>query len=222
MGHSPVNGRALPVFLFAACAIPAIFGSYRAAEIIMTCHWSFDFLPDMVDRLPLFLHVVGAVGFLVLGALQVLPGFRRRHPVWHRRAGRIALPLGFIGALSGLWMTLAHPGISGPLLHWGRVFASTIWTLAMALSVWGILRRNFRAHGRWMIRAYALALPAGTLAFFLLPLVLILGEEGHDLLFETVQVLAWPLHLTVAEWIIRRREIPLSTRAPRIAPPQVT
>ena len=206
MGHSPVNGRALPIFLLAACAIPTIFGMIRAGEIIITGHWTFDFVADVVDRLPLFLHVVGAVGFLVLGAFQVLPGFRHRHPIWHRRSGPVAIPLGIIGAVSGLWMTLAHGEISGPLLFWGRIGASCVWIGAMALSVGAITHRDFRAHGRWIIRAYALALPAGTLAFILLPMVMILGEDGHDLLFEVVQVLAWPLHLAAAEWIIRRRD----------------
>ncbi len=59
-----------------------------------------------------------------------------------------------------------------------------------------------------MIRAFALALPAGTLAFVLFPIVLLIGEEGNDLVFEIVQVVAWPVHLAVAEYFIRRPKPP--------------
>ena len=38
--------------------------------------------------LPLVLHIVGAIVFVLAGIFQFLPRFRRRHPAWHRRAGR--------------------------------------------------------------------------------------------------------------------------------------
>jgi len=203
MGPQPVNGKLLPAFFIIACLIPFSFGSYRLFEIIVTGSFSLELAPDHVDRIPLFLHVLGALGFLVIGAMQILPGLRYRHPSWHRRAGRLAAPLGLIGALAGLWMTLLHPEISSALLYWGRLGASAFWILAIGLGIYAINRRDFKSHGTWMIRAYAIALPAGTLAFVLLPFVLILGEEGHEVLLDAIQVLAWPIHLAVAEWLIQ-------------------
>ena len=35
--------------------------------------------------------------FLVLGALQVWPSFRRRRPAWHRWSGRVLVPAGLAG-----------------------------------------------------------------------------------------------------------------------------
>lgn len=34
-------------------------------------------------------HIVGATVFGLVGALQFVPRYRRRHRGWHRRAGRI-------------------------------------------------------------------------------------------------------------------------------------
>lgn len=205
MGHSPVNGRLLPTFLGFACLVPTGFGIFRALDIARSGDWALRFVADAVDHLPLFLHVIGASAFVVLGAIQILPGTRHRHPRWHQRAGRFVAPAGLIGAVSGVWMTLAHPAISGELLYWGRLASGSAWTVFILLSLAMIGRRNFKAHGRWMIRAYALALPAGTLAFILLPIVLIWGEENTEHLGEVIQVIAWALHLAVAEWLIQRK-----------------
>ena len=213
MGHSPVNGKALPTLFALSLLAPLGFGSFRAVEIIISQEWALKFAMDHVDRAPLFMHVIGSGLFLLLATFQILPGTRARRPQWHRRAGKFAIAFGLIGAISGLWMTLLHPSISGPVLFWGRAAASAAWAIFLLLGVWCISKRDFKAHGRWMIRATALALPAGTLAFFLFPLVLIFGEDGLDLFYEVVQVLAWVLHLAVAEWLIRRK-LPRALPAP--------
>lgn len=204
MGAKPVNRLLLPALLATACLVPTGFGLYRMGEILVTGHFAFDFLADRVDRLPLFVHVLGGLGFLILGASQVLPQIRHARPRMHRRLGRIALPMGYLGAVAGLWMTLTHPGISTALLHWGRIGAASFWLLALSLGLRAILQRDFRRHGRWMLRAYAIALPAGTLPFILLPIVAITGEAENVLLADAIQVAAWPLHVGLAEWIIRR------------------
>ena len=101
-------------------------------------------------------------------------------------------------------MTLFHRDISTELLFAGRLFASSFWLVALILAVKAIKAKAVADHKAWMIRAYAITMPAATLAIVLLPMVLIMGEEGHEMLFEFVQVLAWPLHLAIAELIIRR------------------
>jgi len=212
MGHAPVTGRAVPIFLIAACIIPATFGSFRIYQVLLDGPFVLKYLADQVDNPPLLLHMIGAIAFLILGAMQVLPGIRARNIGLHRRLGRVAAPMGIIGAVSGVWMTLLHPDISGPILYYGRLLSGTAWAVFILVSLRFVLRRDIKRHRNWMIRAYALALPAGTLAFFLLPVVLIIGEEGNERVLELIQVVAWPVHLAIAEWIIRRRP----ARAPSI------
>lgn len=205
MTRNSVNGYALPIFFALACLAPVVFGTIRAVGIIGQSDWAPQFTATQVDNLPLFLHVTASGLFMVLACLQILPGFRARHRRWHRRAGKLAIPAALIGALSGLWMALIHTDISGPLLFAGRIIASGAWAGFVLTAIWQLGKRNFAAHGRWMIRAFALVLPAGTLAFILFPIVLLIGEDGHALVFEIVQVAAWIIHLGVAEYLIRRR-----------------
>lgn len=50
--------------------------------------------------LPLMMHIVGATTYALLVILQFLPRFRRRHPTWHRRAGRVLAVAGLPVVLS--------------------------------------------------------------------------------------------------------------------------
>ena len=204
MGINPVNSRILPAFLIFACFVPAVFGSYRIGAIIYEANWMPVYAADHVDQLPLFMHVIGSVGFLLLGAAQMWLGLRQVAPVLHRRSGRFAAILGLIGAASGIWMTLLHGQISGPLLFWGRLAASTAWASCIVLGIAAILRRDVPNHRAWMIRAFALSLPAGTLAFILIPVMLIFGEQS-EFAGEVIQVAAWPVHVAVAEFFARQK-----------------
>jgi len=212
MGRLPVNDKLLIALLAACCAVPAIGSGYRMVEIAMTGHWRLECLADQVDRLPLFIHAGGAMLFLALGAAQMVPGLRTRHMHWHRTAGRIAAIAGIIGALSGLWLTLAHPAISTPVLFYARMGASAVWLVSVILAIWYIRSKRIAQHRAWMMRAFAMALPAGTLVFILLPVVLVFGEEGNEIMLEAVQAAAWPLHLAIAEWLIRRKPKPQTAK----------
>ena len=192
------------VGLFLACVIPLGAGAYRGTTLILEWDWSPVFLRDHVDNLPLFIHVVGAAVFYVLAAAQILPRVGERYPRWHRRAGRVAVLAGIAGAASSTWLTLLHPDARGPVLFYGRIVFGPLWTLFLVLGICAIRRRDFAGHRDWMIRAFAVAMPAGTLIVFILPLYLILGEVS-EVLDESVQSGAWVVHLSIAEYLIRRK-----------------
>ena len=64
-------------------------------------------------------HILGSAVFALVGAVQFVPAIRRRHPGWHRRAGRALAVAGLMVAGSALWLTLFYdpqPG-TGPLLY---------------------------------------------------------------------------------------------------------
>lgn len=205
MGRLPVNDKVLIGALFLGCLIPTTAGTYRALTILTSNNWAFEWAADHVDYVPLLFHVVASVVFLCIAAGQMVPGLRVRFMRWHRRAGRVAAVAGAIGALSGIWLTLAHPGISGPVLYFGRLGASTFWLISVILAVHFVMTHRVDLHRAWMIRAFAMALPAGTLAFILIPFIVVFGEEGNATLLEAVQAGSWPFHLLVAEWFIRRK-----------------
>ena len=192
------------VALLALCVVPVVAGAARLTCIATgeTCHDSARFAAAPA---PLVLHIATALPFCILGTLQISGAFRRGWPRWHRNAGRVLAPIGFLAAISGIALTLLYqPGANdGSLLFGLRLVVGSAMYLALVLAVEAIPRRDFQRHGAWMIRAYAIAMGAGTQVFVLLPWALLLGP-ADTLTRALLMGLAWLMNLAIAEWSIRR------------------
>ena len=99
------RGWWVQVLLLALVLIPIVAGTSRLVElsggpVVLPRNPRVDASP-----LPVVVHIVSAIGYAVLGAFQFSSGLRRRHPGWHRSAGRVLVVLGLAVALSALWMT---------------------------------------------------------------------------------------------------------------------
>ncbi len=194
----------VPVALAALSAIPLISGALRLLQLaggpeVLPAEERFAGFP-----LPVALHILGAATYVLLGTLQFVPRFRRRHRTWHRRAGLILIVAGLVVAASALGMTLLYatkPG-TGDLLFVLRLVFGCGMVSCLVLGFTAIRRRDIPAHRAWMIRAYAIALAAGTQAFTqgLGGALFGTGELRGDL----AQGAGWVINLAVAEWIIRR------------------
>ncbi len=132
--------------------------------------------------------------------------FRLRRNGWHRAAGRILIPCGLVAALSGLWMARSSPWPAGDgqILYVERLVFGSAMVLSIALSVVAVRRINFRAHGRWMLRAYAIGLGSGTQVLTHLPWFLIMGDTPSETPRAVLMGAGWVINVVVAEWIIRR------------------
>jgi hypothetical protein len=90
-------------------------------------------------------------------------------------------------------------------------------TLAIALSVLSIRRRDFEAHSAWSLRAYAIGMGAGTQVLTHIIGALVVGNV--DILERALMMGAgWVINLVVAEFVIYRqsavrfnRQMPAST-----------
>lgn len=204
----------LPVALLALSLVPVVGGSVRLATVAM----GIEVIPGnarfFAAPVAVTIHIVSVSVFCVLGAFQVSGPMRRRNPMWHRRAGRVLVPVGMIAALSGLWLTLVYPPgeLDGPPLFAFRLVFGTAMVVFLGLGFAAVRQRDFAAHRAWMIRAFAIALGAGTQVLTHIPLTLfpdLHGELGRT----TAMGAGWILNLAVAEWIIRWPTI----AAPKVA-----
>ncbi len=193
----------IPAALVALTIIPLTAGSLRLLEVaggpqLLPANPRIDASP-----VPLVLHVVAAAVYAVAGAFQFPARVRRGHRAWHRRAGRVLIAAGLVVAGSGLWMTLFYPGAPGGDLLWTvRLVAGSAVAASIVLGFTAIRRRDIAAHRAWMIRAYALAVAAGTQVF-----TQGIGEGifGTTDLSTGLSVSAgWVVNAAVAEWAIRR------------------
>lgn len=198
------TGGWVPVGLVALAAIPVLAGTARLVEIL----GGPELIPTdarfAASPAPVVVHVAAAIGYALLGAFQFSAGIRRRHPGWHRRAGRVLVVLGLAVAFSALWMTLAFPQKegTGDLLYLFRLLFGSAMAISIILGLAAIRRRDIARHRAWMTRAYALALGAGTQAF-----TVGFGEAlfGAGVLRTDLMMGAgWAINLAVAEWFIRR------------------
>jgi uncharacterized membrane protein len=193
-----------PVGLLVLSAVPLLAGTFRLVQLVggpalIPADQRFDSSP-----VPVALHIVAATVFALLGILQLVPRFRRRHLVWHRRAGRGVAVAGLVVAGTAFWMALfyAQKQGTGPLLLGLRLVFAPVLAACLVLGVTTVRRGDIAGHRAWMIRAYAIALAAGTQAFTggFAPLLPGSGVLKGDIAMGS----AWPINLAIAEWVIRR------------------
>lgn len=193
----------VPAALVVLTLIPLVSGSLRLLELgggpqLLPTNPRVDASP-----VPLFLHVAAAAVYAVGGAFQFPARLRRAHRAWHRRAGRVLVAAGLVVAGSGLWMTLFYTGAPGGDLLWtARLVVGSATAAGIVLGLTAIRRRDIVAHRAWMIRAYALAVGAGTQV-----VTQGIGEGvfGTSDLSTGLSVSSgWLVNAAFAEWVIRR------------------
>ncbi|MDD1477741.1 DUF2306 domain-containing protein [Arthrobacter sp. H16F315] len=194
----------VPFALVALVLVPAVAGCLRLLELAGGPPLIPDNARMTASPLAVTVHIVCAVGYAVVGAFQFAPSFRRRHPVWHRTAGRALLGLGLAVAASALWMTLFYPRQpgTGELAFVFRLAFGSGMAASIILGFAAVRRGDIGLHQAWMTRAYALALGAGTQVFT--------QGIGHaafgtsTLSTDLMLGAGWAINLTVAEVVIHR------------------
>jgi uncharacterized membrane protein len=213
----------VPSGLITLSLVPALAGTIRLMQLASGAAVTPENARFFAMPLPVMLHVPSVIVYCMLGALQFSPGFRHTHRAWHRASGRILIPCGLLAALSGLWMTQFYswPAGDGVILYAERLVVGSAMVLAIVLGIRAIVRRDFAAHGEWMMRAYALGIGAGTQALTHLPWFILVGPKPGELPRAVMMGAGWAINIVVAEWIIRRAPAryipwPASEDIPRI------
>ncbi len=136
---------------------------------------------------------------LLIGPLQFLPGFRRRHTRVHRLIGLTYVSACLISGFAGY--VLAFGSTSGIGATLGFSLMATAWIFSTAKGLLTAFQSDFTAHRRWMIRSVALTFTAFTLRV-LLPLQ---GPLGLDFVtwFVATSFLCWVPNLIFAELYLR-------------------
>ena len=187
--------------------VPVAAGVVRLLGMASGVGFTSENARFMAMPAPVFMHIVCASLFCVLGALQFDSALRQRFPLLHRNAGRVAAPCGIVAALTGLWMTAEYAipaELQGPLLYGVRLLVGLAMTLAVIVSIRAVLQRHIAQHKAWMVRAYALGQGAGTQVLILLPVTLLAGAPTF-IFRDVLMAAAWGLNMAIAEWVIRRR-----------------
>ena len=135
MSHAPCRQRSTNAWLaitglLLLSALPIIGGVVRLSEV-----------PAVAGSRPLassvaaVAHIVAMTVYCLLGAFQFSPALRGRRR-WHRTAGRVLIPVGFVAALGAAWLAVFFSGPPDqlPLAMVRLVFASAMLALASTIS----------------------------------------------------------------------------------------
>jgi uncharacterized membrane protein len=215
----PRYGWLVPAALIFLTLIPVLAGAARLTELTGGATITPRNERFFASPIPVVTHIVSVTAYSLLGAFQFTPSLRRGRRSWHRAAGRILIPAGFLAALSGLWMALFYelPPSDGLVLLILRLIFGSAMLASLILGVAAIVRRDFTKHGAWMTRAYAIGVAAGTQAIILIIPELLTGAP--DVTTRAVLMgAAWMINLAVAEYVIRRRSRPNTPPARRGRP----
>lgn len=214
MTSSTKSDWRIPIGLIALSFIPIAAGTFRIIQLGTGAEITAENARFFAAPWPAVLHIVSSAIYCILGAFQFAPGFRRRHPNWHRAAGRVVIPCGLVAALSALWMTQFYPAANlvgslpadfdGPFLYVIRILAGSAMALFLCLGFAAVMRRDIPRHQAWMIRGYALGLGAGTQVFTHLPWFLFPSIHG-ELARTLCMGAGWAINMAVAEWLISRK-----------------
>jgi uncharacterized membrane protein len=194
----------VPIALVALGTVPVVAGSLRLLELSGGAAAMPSNARYAASPLPVVIHIVSAIVFAILGALQFSPRLRRWRPAWHRRAGRVLVVAGLGVALSAMWLNqfFPRPGAAREVLYPLRMVFGVAMVVTLVVGLVAARRRNFARHRAWMIRSYAIGLVAGTQVF-----TLGVGGAmfGHgEVTTALLLAAAWAINLAVGEWAIRR------------------
>lgn len=193
----------IPLGLVCVAAFPAFSGLARLASFAPHGPELPD-APRFADHpAGLAVHIVSALLYTLFGALQFSSALRRRGAVWHRAAGRVVAPAGVAVGLSGLWVMAAYPAAADadPARHAMRIASAVALLTFLALGLLALRRRAYGAHGRWMLRAYAIGIAGGTQAALILPMMFLFDIKTGAGITGAMAV-GWLINVITAEYIV--------------------
>jgi uncharacterized membrane protein len=185
----------LPPYFTGATRVPATFG------------WHYPLLVA---------HVMFGSLAMVSAVAQIWPRLRARHPVLHRRVGRIYVGVAIPAATFAMVIGAATP--FGPLLAVSNVLLGAVWLWFTINGFMAARQRRFADHRRHMVRSATVALSTISNRIWT-PLLFISlqplqdsifdGNEEHYLWFVAGMGawLGWTIPLATVQWWLTRRPL---------------
>jgi uncharacterized membrane protein len=136
---------ALIVGAFLAFSLPPYFTGGTRVPATFALHYPL-----------LVAHVMFASAAMVAAVAQIWPRLRTRHPVLHRRVGRVYVYTAIPAAACAMVIGAATP--FGPFLAVSNVFLAALWLWFTINGYLAARQRRLREHRRHMVRSATLAL----------------------------------------------------------------
>ncbi|MCJ8315125.1 MAG: DUF2306 domain-containing protein [Saccharospirillaceae bacterium] len=147
----------------------------------------------------LYFHFIGAGIALLISPIQFY--LYKRFKTAHRIMGRIyglSVLFGAIGALN-----MAQTAYGGLISTWGLSILAILWIVFTGMAIYFAIKRDIKAHKRWIIRSVALTFAALTLRVISPFIGLVVDDMTTS---QIVYWLSWIINLLLAEiWIVKKK-----------------
>jgi uncharacterized membrane protein len=199
-------GLAVIVVAFLAFSLPPYFTGDTRVPATFALHYPL-----------LVAHVMFASVAMVAAVAQIWPRLRARHPVLHRRVGRVYVYTAIPAAVCAMVIGAATP--FGPFLAVSNIFLASLWLWFTINGYLAARQRRYAEHRRHMVRSATLALSIITNRIWTPILFIALhplqdsvfgGNERHFLWFAAGlgAWLGWTIPLLgVQRWLISKPAI---------------
>jgi uncharacterized membrane protein YozB (DUF420 family) len=128
-------------------------------------------------------------------------------------AGLAFIVSGAVLGLSGFALLAKVAQQSTSVIDIARAVFGAALLVALAMALAAIRARKIQRHRDWVIRAYAIGMGSGTIAFVFLPIYLITGTPPTGLVADAIYLAWWAFNIAVAEWVVRRINTPARRNA---------
>ncbi len=203
------TGRLLATFLFLSSiafftwVMFNIIWPYRSGRLDIDFLLSKQHIIHLLHyRAAFYLHIFPALLVLAAGITQFSGTILRRAPALHRWVGR-AYAFSILLVCGPAGMLMAWYANGGPVAQTSFLLLSGLWWLCTWVAWRAIRAKNFRKHGAWMLRSYALTLSAITLRLMQFGLAMY-SNIDPETAYRLVAWPSWLINLAVVELIIRR------------------
>ena len=159
-------------------------------------------LPNVhLHRVALAIHASAAAVALIVGPFQFVNGLRARRLTLHRNVGWIYCGAVLVGGVAAFPLSLR--AAFGWISTAGFMTLAVLWLGATGIALRLAVAGQIAAHGRWMLRSYALTAAAITLRLYL-PLSQVLRLPFDDS-YRAIAWLCWAGNLLAVELYLRSR-----------------
>lgn len=147
-----------------------------------------------------YIHIISAMIVIFIGPFQFIKSLRQKFMSLHRSLGKtyVFLILG-LAAPSGIYMAFYANG--GFYAGFGFFIMGILWFYTTYMAFYKIIKKDVKAHIKWMIRSFALSLAAVTLRL-LVPILSMAFDMDHEFVVIITAWLSWMINLIIAECII--------------------
>jgi uncharacterized membrane protein len=139
-------------------------------------------MPGITPRTPaVAMHLISAVIVMLAGAVQLVPGVRKRFPAFHRWNGRIYMLTAVVLSGAGIYMTWSRGSVGDIPQHLGSTLNLILIWIFAALALRYALARDFATHRRWALRMFIVLSGSWFIRIMLfLTLAVFKGPVGFD------------------------------------------